>query len=68
MIMGKISVANLNRSEWATTYLCENPIRSYPKESVPDLSVFIFILNLIIVLELYIQTMLNGVSSDLSGY
>ena len=30
------------QSECLTTYLCEKPRLSYPKDIIPDLSVFIF--------------------------
>ena len=46
----KSSMANHDRSEWVPTYLCDNPRRSPPKESVTELSVLIFILDSIVVL------------------
>ena len=39
----KSSVENPYRSEWGPTYLCENPRRSSPKYSVPDLIFLIII-------------------------
>ena len=46
----KISVSNPDRSEWVPTSLCENPRRSSLKESVPNFSYFIFVLDVIFVL------------------
>ena len=36
--------------EWGTTYFCEKPRRSSPKESVLDISNLILILDVIVVL------------------
>ena len=54
--------------EWGTISLCENTIRSSPKEIYPDLSLPVVIWYLIIVLEFSTQTVLNGVPSVVSGY
>ena len=39
----KSSMENPEQSEWVPTYLCENPMLSSQKESVPDLIFFIII-------------------------
>ena len=44
-----ISMANPDRMEWVPTYLCENPSLSSPKESVPALSDFVVICEVIVV-------------------
>ena len=43
------SMANPDRMEWVPTYLCENPSLSSPKESVPALSEFVVVCELIVV-------------------
>ena len=45
-----ISMANLDDMEWVPTSLCENPSLSSPKESVPALSEFVVICEVIVVL------------------
>ena len=44
------SIANPDRMEWVPTSLCENPSISSPEESVPDLSEFVVICEVIVVL------------------
>ena len=45
----KISMANPDRMEWVPISLCENPSLSSPKESVPVLSEFVVICEVIVV-------------------
>ena len=58
----KISMENIDRSKWFTTSLCENKIRSSPKERVPDLSVLVVVLDVMIVLDFSTHTVLIGTS------
>ena len=44
------SMANPDRMEWVPTSFCENPSLSSPKESVPALSEFVVICEVIVVL------------------
>ena len=44
------SLANPDRMEWVPTSLCENPSISSPKESVPALSEYVFICEMIVIL------------------
>ena len=41
----KILMEKYDYREWVSTFLCENPSRSYPKERYYDISVMIFILD-----------------------
>ena len=43
-------MANSDQIEWVPTSLCENPSLSSPKESVPALSEFVVICEVIVVL------------------
>ena len=67
-ISRKSSTETPNHSEWVTTSLWENPRCSSPKYSVPDLSNFIVIWYIIVVLWFYMYTVFTGVSSDDPGY
>ena len=58
----KISMENIDRSKWFTTSLCENTRRSSPKERVPDLSVLVVVLDVMIVLDFSTHTVLIGTS------
>ena len=64
----KISVAKHDWSERAPTSLCENKRQPPPKEITPDLSVLIFIWDVILELEFSTHTVLNGEFSDVSEY
>ena len=59
---------NHDRSEWLPTCLCENPKRSSPKESVPDLSNLVVVWGAIVMLWISIYTVFAGLSSDVPGY
>ena len=67
-ISRKSSTETPDHSEWVTTSLWENPRCSSPKYSVPDLSNFIVIWYIIVVLWFYMYTVFTGVSSDDPGY
>ena len=43
-------MANPDRMEWVPISLCDNPSLSLPKESVPTLSEFVVICEVIVVL------------------
>ena len=53
-------MANNGCSEWFPTSLCEKPRRSSPKESAPDLILFIFVLDVILVLYFSTNIFLIG--------
>ena len=64
----KISIEKPYRSKWGPTSLWENPRRSSPKESVPDLSDLVVIWDVIVVLWFYTHTVFTGGSSNDRGY
>ena len=63
----KISMDNTYRGEWLTNSLCDNPMHSSSKDSVPDLIFLIVILNVMLVLDFFTHTMLIGDSYDAPG-
>ena len=63
-----ISMANHDHSEWVPTSSCENLMRYSPKYSIPDLTILIFILDVMLVLEFYTHTVLIGYSYGVPGW
>ena len=59
---------NTDQSKWVLMYLCENPTPPPPKESAPNLSIFIVVCDVMVFLEFSTYKVLNGESSDVSGY
>ena len=66
-ISRKISIENSDRTECVYHSLCENPRLSSPKESITDLSIFIVILDVMVVLQFSTHTLLIGDSYDVPG-
>ena len=64
----KSSTAKPDRSEWVPNSLWEDPRRSSPKESVPDLSDLVVIWDVIVLLWFSAHTVFTEVSSDDPGY
>ena len=64
----KSSMEKSDQSEWVPTYFWENPRRSSPKDSVPDLSNLVVIWDVIVVLLFSTHNMFTGVSSEKPGY
>ena len=63
----KISMTNPYWSEWVTTFLCDNPRISSPKEIITDLSFLIVIWDFIVVLDFSTHTVLIGYMYYVSG-
>ena len=64
----KIFMEKPYQVEWVPTSMCENPIRSSPKESVPDIRNFIFVWGVIVVMWSSTHTVFTGVSYYDHGY
>ena len=64
----EISMENPDRMDWVPTSLCENNSLSLPKESVPDLSEFFVICEVIVVFKSSTQNVFTGVSHVVPEY
>ena len=61
-------MANPDRMEWVTTSFCDNPSISSPKESVPALSEFVVICEVIVIFWRSSQTVFTGVPRAVPEY
>ena len=59
---------NPDQIEWVPTSLCDNPIFSFRKESVPDLIALVVFLEVIVVFLRSTQTVFTGVSRVVPEY